>query len=334
MDDATARLLARSLRRALETAAPHEVESALADVGWREALRAEGTAVAALLFREQGGVNAASPAIDDLLLTAVGWPAGPDIAFVAPAFGRHEPPGLLARDRLSVRGVASSRMSTASDAIVVAHADAGPVAALVKAAHLRVAPVAGVDPSMGLVTVDGVDIDPQECAPVDWPRARAAGQVALSYELVGASRTMLRLAREHALARIQFGRPIAAFQVVRHRLADSLLAIETAEAMAIAALEASTLGPGPAPTLDEGADSASVLLASMAKALAGRGGRTVARHCQQVLAGVGFTAEHQFHRYFRRVLVLDGLFGDARTLTRELGDELIRTRQVPAAPPL
>ena len=55
----------------------------------------------------------------------------------------------------------------------------------------------------------------------------------------------------------------------------------------------------------------------MAKALAGRGARTAARHCQQVLAGIGFTTEHEFHRYVRRVIVLDQLFGTSRSLTRE-----------------
>ena len=47
----------------------------------------------------------------------------------------------------------------------------------------------------------------------------------------------------------------------------------------------------------------------MAKAVAGRSARTVAKNCQQVLAGIGFTTEHHFHRYLRRILVLDELFG-------------------------
>ena len=41
---------------------------------------------------------------------------------------------------------------------------------------------------------------------------------------------MLALARQHALDRVQFGRPIASFQAVRHRLAETLVAIEGAEA--------------------------------------------------------------------------------------------------------
>ena len=78
----------------------------------------------------------------------------------------------------------------------------------------------------------------------------------------------------------------------------------------------------------------STVLAAMGKSMAGRAARTVARHAPQVLAGIGFTAEHRFHRYLRRVLALDGLFGDARTLTRALGEELLRTRRLPPARPL
>ena len=127
---------------------------------------------------------------------------------------------------------------------------------------------------------------------------------------------MLELAREHALERIQFGVPISSFQAVRHRLAETLVAIETADAV----LDAAWLDGSPA-------------TAAMAKAVAGREARTAARHCQQVLAGIGFTTEHTFHRYVRRVLVLDALFGTSRTLTRSLGDDLLATRRLPRSSP-
>ncbi len=67
----------------------------------------------------------------------------------------------------------------------------------------------------------------------------------------------------------------------------------------------------------------------MAKSVAGRSARTAARHCQQVLAGIGFTTEHDFHQYFRRVLLLDQLFGSPHALTEHLGATLLRTRQLP-----
>ena len=59
-----------------------------------------------------------------------------------------------------------------------------------------------------------------------WPRAGARS----GWWLVGAGRAMLSLARQHALDRVQFGRPVASFQAIRHRLAETLVAIEGAEA--------------------------------------------------------------------------------------------------------
>jgi alkylation response protein AidB-like acyl-CoA dehydrogenase len=53
-----------------------------------------------------------------------------------------------------------------------------------------------------------------------------------------------------------------------------------------------------------------------------------------VLAGIGFTAEHPFHRYLRRVLVLDQLFGTARALTEALGREILATRRIAHLLPL
>jgi hypothetical protein len=53
-----------------------------------------------------------------------------------------------------------------------------------------------------------------------------------------------------------------------------------------------------------------------------------------VLAGIGSTTEHDLHRYVRRTLVLDQLLGSARTLTRDLGDELLTTRALPPLLPL
>lgn len=134
------------------------------------------------------------------------------------------------------------------------------------------------------------------------PAALAAGRRALGWWLVGSSRAMLSLARGHALDRVQFGRPIASFQAVRHRLAETLVAIEGAEA-----------------TLQTATDEPDELASLLAKAAAGQAALTAARHCQQVLGGIGFTAEHQLHRHVKRALVLDGLLGSARELTREAG---------------
>jgi Acyl-CoA dehydrogenase, C-terminal domain len=324
MDAETAGLLSQSLERAFRNATAKAVEAALDEVGWREALEEEGAAVIPLLFARQGAANATSGALDDLLTSALGLPAGPGTAFVLPEFGDWSPPGSVEKGELTVRGLGGARMAAADHAVVLAEQPDGALSAVVvDTGKVEVRPVGGVDPGLGLVAIDGRDVSASGGTPITAAArdgALAAGRLALAHELAGASRTMLRLAREHAVTRIQFGKPIGAFQAVRHRLAESLVAVESAEAAATAAI---------------GADGeVSPLLAGMAKAVAGRNARTVARHCQQVLAGVGFTDEHDFHRYFRRVLTLDGLLGDARTLTRALGEELLRDRRLPAAPPL
>jgi alkylation response protein AidB-like acyl-CoA dehydrogenase len=74
--------------------------------------------------------------------------------------------------------------------------------------------------------------------------------------------------------------------------------------------------------------------ATMAKATAGQNARTVGRHVQQVLAGMGFTTEHAFHRYLRRTRVLDQLFGSTAVLLREVGEQALRDRALPAMLPL
>jgi alkylation response protein AidB-like acyl-CoA dehydrogenase len=113
---------------------------------------------------------------------------------------------------------------------------------------------------------------------------------------------MLSLARQHAVDRVQFGRPVASFQAIRRRLAETLIAIEGAEAaLQVGRAELSDLG------------------SLLAKAAAGQAALTAARHCQQVLGGIGFTSEHELHRHVKRALVLDGMLGNTRELIREAG---------------
>jgi alkylation response protein AidB-like acyl-CoA dehydrogenase len=101
---------------------------------------------------------------------------------------------------------------------------------------------------------------------------------------------------------------------VRHRLAESLVAIEGAAPVAAAAVEDATADP---------------LLAATAKSLAGRAARVTGGHAQQVLAGIGFTTDHPFHRWLKRTMVLDTVFGSARTIPAEIGHTLLASRRAP-----
>lgn len=318
--DATERdLLAQSLRRAVESRRGPALDDALAELGWHEALAAEPATAIAALFELQGAANATSGAVDDVLAAALGTEGTPGVAVVLPELDDWDPPG----DRsdgggVVVHGIGTGRLMEADAALVVATSGTGASIAMVKSADLVRRSVAGLDPAFGLVAVEGTLHAAGDRLPAGaWAEAVARAQLALGHELVGATDAMVELARSHALDREQFGRPIAGFQAVRHRLADTLVAMEAARALLGTAWEERT-----------------PRAAAMAKAMAGQAARTAARHCQQVLAGMGFTTEHPLHRYVRRVLVLDELLGSSRTLTRSLGRELIDSRRLPPPLPL
>ena len=145
-----------------------------------------------------------------------------------------------------------------------------------------------------------------------WDDAVAAGRRAVGHQIAGASRTVLDLARTHAVEREQFGRSVSKFQAVRHRLAETLVAIEALDA-----------------TLAAAWDEPGAMTAALASAQAGRTARIVAAHCQQVLAGIGFTTDHPFHRYLKRTMALEGLFGTTDEIVVDLGRQLLETRTVP-----
>ncbi|HXP33873.1 MAG TPA: acyl-CoA dehydrogenase family protein [Acidimicrobiales bacterium] len=320
MDPAELDLFDRTLRDATEAHSGAALDAALLELGWHEALAHDRRAAVSLLFEHQGRAAVTSGALDDVVAHALGPDTAPDAAIVFPALGRAEPPAYEGAGGVVLQGLGTSRLLRRDTALVVVRARHGELVAVVKTAELACRPVRGMDPDLGLVEVTGAVIVVAPVTPIDrdgWSTAVTGARLAVGHELVGASAAMLELARVHALNRVQFGRPISAFQAVRHRLADSLVALESARAL-----------------LDAAWQDGSGETAAMAKALAGRSARTVAGHCQQVLAGMGFTTEHPLHRYVRRVLVLDELFGSARALTADLGRHVLTRRRLPPPLPL
>jgi hypothetical protein len=248
---------------------------------------------------------------------------GPDVVVVLPPLGSTTAPGRAHDDHLVVDGLAPPLTPANRGAFVTGNEyERTPVRGLVHmfaVGDLALREISGLDPRLGLVEVRGslarTGAGPGPSVP--WEDAVAAGQRALAHQLVGTASTMLELARTHALDRVQFDVPIASFQAVRHRLAESLVAVEGARA-----------------ALDAAWDAGDAFTAMVAKAVAGRSARTVAKHAQQVLAGIGFTAEHDFHRAFRRARVLDALLGDSRSLTTRIGQRLLTDRAMPPILPL
>jgi hypothetical protein len=303
MDQAERDLLHQAVLDALEPPQGIEaVDEALAGLGWLDMLREEPRDSVAVVFAALGVVNAASTVLDDVLVAALGMEPAAKLGVLLPPFGASDSPGDT--------GLATARAVHAEELLVIGETR---VSRLSMSA-VDVEAIEGVDPAFGLhrVRVDAADGDPITPPGGAWAAARAAGQVALSHQVAGACRSMLELARTHALERVQFERPIAHFQAVRHRLADALVAIEALDAALVVASDA----PGP-------------MTAALAKATAGRAARTTATHCQQVLAGIGFTTDHAFHRFMKRTMTLDGLLGSADQLTLEIGRRLLTDRAVP-----
>jgi hypothetical protein len=291
-----------------------EIDAVLATLGWLEMLAEQPDDAIEIVFGVLGAANATATALDDLLASALGRKPRPDLAVLLPPFATWNPPGRLDANELRAEGIATTRAAAARDLLIVCGTAAEPWGLLASAAAAEVRAVRGVDPDAGLcaVRMRGELFDAVRLDPAAWQSAVSIGRRAVAHQIEGACRTMLDLARTHALQREQFGRPIARFQAVRHRLADALVAVESLGAALTAAREQ--------PSSDT---------AALAKALAGRTAHTVARQCQQVLAGIGFTTEHAFHRFFKRVLALEGLFGSADAIVLDVGRRLLAERRVP-----
>jgi hypothetical protein len=312
MDAAERALLANAVGAALAGDGAN-ADASLADLGWLDMLAAEPRDAIAVVFEALGATNRAATALDDVVVSALGREPRADLAVLLPPFSVWDAPGAVTGDHVHAVGLATARVTSARELLVVCTAGPGARVVTVPMAATASHPVRGIDPEAGLHIVrvehaaagDTIDSD-------GWGAAVAVAQRAVAHEILGASRTMLGLARTYALERVQFGRSIASFQAVRHRLADALVAVESLEA-----------------TLQAAADEPNPTTAALAKATAGRTARTVAAHCQQVLAGIGFTTEHPFHRSLKRTMVLEGLFGTADAIVLDLGRQLLAARRVP-----
>ena len=126
---------------------------------------------------------------------------------------------------------------------------------------------------------------------------------ALCAEAVGAMQSMQDLTLEYLKTRKQFGRAIGSFQVLQHRSVDMLVAVEQARSMAMfAAVMASEENP---------IERRKAI--SAAKVQIGRSARLVGQEAIQLHGGIGMTNEYAVGHYFKRVTMIDQLYGDADT---------------------
>jgi hypothetical protein len=316
MEAAERALLATTVGTALaDGLGDGDADGVLADVGWLEMLEAEPRDAVAIVFTALGSTNKPATALDDVVATALGVTPCADLAVLLPPFGAWNAPGHVDADHnADAVGLGTRRSATARELLVVCRHGTEFRAVIVPVRMAQGRAVQGIDADAGLriVRADHVEDAGVRLDATAWESAVAAGRRAVAHQIAGASRTMLELACTHALERVQFGRPVSSFQAVRHRLAEALVAVEALEA-----------------TLDAAGDEPNAVTAALAKATAGRTARTVAAHCQQVLAGIGFTTDHPFHRFLKRTMVLDGLFGSADDIVLDVGRQLLARRRVP-----
>jgi alkylation response protein AidB-like acyl-CoA dehydrogenase len=150
----------------------------------------------------------------------------------------------------------------------------------------------GVELPADALLGDGSDALPVIEAVVD--RAMAA----LGAEAVGIMQTLLDQTLEYTKMRKQFGRPLSANQVIRHRLADMAMQCDEARSMALRAALMASAEP-----------VARSRAASGAKAKIGKCARFVAEQSVQLHGAMGVTEELDIGAYFKRLLAFDTLFG-------------------------
>lgn len=124
------------------------------------------------------------------------------------------------------------------------------------------------------------------------------GTLATAAELVGVGDRLTELAADYARQRVQFGRPIGAFQAVKHLLADSLLRVAYARPVVYRAA-ASMAHDAQTRTRD----------VSMAKVMATRAARQAAKAALQIHGAIGYTWEHDLHLWLMRAHALERAWG-------------------------
>ena len=123
--------------------------------------------------------------------------------------------------------------------------------------------------------------------------------IALASEMVGGAEKLRESAMEYAGMRMQFGRPIASFQVTKHKAADMLVDVELAKTAAYYAAEAADDNDPDLPAL-----------ASLAKARASEAYMQMAIHTVQIHGGIGFTWDNDTHLWFKRAKSSEVFLGD------------------------
>ncbi len=147
-----------------------------------------------------------------------------------------------------------------------------------------------------------------------WPvveRLLEGAAILVAFEQVGGAEACLHMARDYAMERFAFGRPIGSFQAIKHKLADVYVALELARANAYYGAWALSEGGAELP-----------LAAAAARVSATEAFHLASKENIQTHGGVGFTWEFDCHLYYRRSKHLALTLGGAPYWKDRLVDQL------------
>lgn len=131
-------------------------------------------------------------------------------------------------------------------------------------------------------------------------------------EIVGATEVALEATLGWLNDRFTFGRPLASYQALKHRMADNKTWLEACRATANAAAAACDDEPD---TADEAV--------SVAKSYVGAKTPVIGQDCVQLHGGIGVTWEHDLHLYLRRIGLGRALYGTPEEHRRRITDLLV-----------
>ena len=125
--------------------------------------------------------------------------------------------------------------------------------------------------------------------------------IAVAADSIGGARRIAEQTVDYLKTREQFGRPLASFQALKHRVANLMFAIEPADELVKQAVETAEAGDPYAP-----------MWSALAKEAAVSAFGFVADDCLQLHGGVGFTWEFDCHIFLKRALLNQQIAGDRR----------------------
>jgi alkylation response protein AidB-like acyl-CoA dehydrogenase len=137
---------------------------------------------------------------------------------------------------------------------------------------------------------------------------RVAAVVACA-EMAGATDRTVEFTVQWMFDRYTFGRPLASFQALKHRMADNKTWLEACLATSAAAARA----------LDDDPAGAAIAV-SAAKSYVGGKAPAVIQDCTQLHGGIGVTWEHDIHLYLRRVTLYQALYGTPEEHRRRIAE--------------